>query len=84
VRRIYQRSEYYRKGILMANSWIEIELVDEVGNPVPGIRYHIVLSDGSTRSGSLGANGRAREDGIGGGIRNVSFPELDASAWGRE
>jgi transposase len=33
--------------------WIEIELVDEAGNPVPGEQYNVTLPDGSVASGTL-------------------------------
>lgn len=62
-------------------TWIEIELKDDDGNPVPGERYRIKLPDGSTREGSLDANGRARADGINPGTAQVSFPDIDADDW---
>jgi hypothetical protein len=63
-------------------TWIEIELVDEEGNPVPGERYKITLPDGKTVSeGTLDANGRARVEGIDPGTCQISFPDLDKDAW---
>lgn len=62
-------------------SWIEIELVDEAGEPVPGERYEITLPDGRVASGTLDDRGFARVDGIEPGTCQVTFPELDASAW---
>ncbi|GBC93877.1 hypothetical protein HRbin15_02379 [bacterium HR15] len=62
-------------------TWIEIELVDEQGNPVPNERYRLKLPDGSIREGRLDANGRARVDGIEPGTALVCFPDLDASEW---
>ena len=42
-------------------SWIEIELVDEDKNPVPGEKYRITLPDGeSVAEGSLDEKGFAR------------------------
>ena len=62
--------------------WIEIELVDEDGNPVPGEEYQITLPDGSTvASGTLDAKGKARVEGIDGGTCKVTFPNQDKSAW---
>jgi type VI secretion system secreted protein VgrG len=58
-------------------SWIEIELLDEEGEPVPGERYRITLPDGSTVEGTLDQNGFARVDGIDPGNCEVSFPDLD-------
>lgn len=63
--------------------WIEIELVDEEDNPVPGERYEITLPDGETvAKGTLDENGFARVDGIEDpGNCQVTFPELDREAW---
>ena len=47
-------------------SWIEIRLLDEDSRPVPNVRYRIILTDGSTREGSLDGTGIAR------------FEEIDA------
>ena len=58
-------------------TWIEIELLDQKGVPVPGERYTIRLPDGSTRSGSLDSSGRARVDDIDPGVCDVTFPEID-------
>jgi hypothetical protein len=58
------------------SSWIEIELVDGDGNPVPDAAYALVTSDGRTRSGTLDARGFAREEGIAAGDCKVSFPKL--------
>jgi len=63
-------------------SWIEIELVDEEGNPVPGEPYKITLPDGRTiASGTLDDKGFARVDGIDPGTCKVTFPRLDKDAW---
>ncbi|MGA8152327.1 MAG: type VI secretion system tip protein VgrG [Terriglobales bacterium] len=61
--------------------WIEIEMVDEEGNPVPGEQYNITLPDGSQASGSLDDKGKARVDGIDPGSCKVTFPNLDQSVW---
>jgi type VI secretion system secreted protein VgrG len=63
-------------------SWIEIELLDEDDNPVPGERYMIKLPDGTTiASGTLDENGFARVDGIDPGTCQVTFPDIDKEAW---
>ncbi len=63
--------------------WIEIALVDEKGNPVPGHRYKIRLPDGSELTGTLDSRGLARVDGIDPGTCKVTFPDLDQRAWNR-
>ena len=61
--------------------WIEIEMVDEAGEPVAGEKYKIELSDGTVSEGTLGSDGKARLDGIEPGSCKVSFPDLDSEAW---
>jgi len=63
-------------------SWIEIELVDEEDNPVPGERYRITLPDGETLAeGTLDQKGFARVEGIDPGTCKITFPSLDKDAW---
>ncbi len=63
-------------------SWIEIELVDEEDEPVPGEKYKITLPDGETiAEGTLDNNGFARVEGIDKGTCKITFPELDKEAW---
>lgn len=61
--------------------FIEIELVDDQGNPCPNERYELKLPDGSIRSGRLDANGRARMDGIEPGTAQVRYPDIPGSQW---
>lgn len=67
----------------LKTSWVEIELVDEEGNPVPGEKYCIALPDGSKREGVLDANGFALVEGLDPGTCKISFPNLDTAAWER-
>jgi type VI secretion system secreted protein VgrG len=63
-------------------SWIEIKLVDEENNPVPGRAYSITLPDGETvAEGTLDEEGFARVDGIDPGSCQITFPDLDKDAW---
>jgi len=62
-------------------TWIEIELVDESGRPVPDERFAMELTDGSRKEGRLDGSGRARVDGIDPGTCEVWFPDRDASEW---
>ena len=63
------------------NSWHEIELVDEDGNPVAGEAYKVTLPDGTVDSGTLDGNGFCRIEGIKPGTCQVTFPNLDKDAW---
>jgi hypothetical protein len=68
-------------GDLNPKTFIEIELVDEDGNPVAGQFYEIVLPDGSVAEGELDGDGQARVDGIDPGSCQITFPDLDKDAW---
>ena len=64
-------------------TWIEIRLIGEDDKPIPGERYRLELTDGSTREGRLDDKGQARVDGIDPGNCTVTFPALDEEAWVR-
>lgn len=62
--------------------WIEIELKDEAGRPVPGEAYKITLPDGTTvADGTLDEKGHARVENVDPGNCKVTFPNLDQDAW---
>ena len=61
--------------------WIEIELLDDEGNPVADEMYFVELPDGSKLSGRTDGQGRARVDGVDPGTAKVSFPDLDKSLY---
>lgn len=63
--------------------WIEIELVDENGDPVPWQEYRLTTSDGKTTlTGYLDETGWSRVDGLTqGGDCKVTFPSLDQDFW---
>jgi hypothetical protein len=62
-------------------SWIEIEMVDEEDEPVPGEKYKITLPGDSVAEGTLDENGFARVEGFEKGTCKVCFPGLDKEAW---
>lgn len=62
-------------------TFIAIRMRGEDGQPVPAVRYRITLPDGSAQEGLLDDQGSARIDGIQPGQCEVTFPELDGSAW---
>jgi type VI secretion system secreted protein VgrG len=66
-------------------TFIEIQLEDKEGKPVPGEPYRIVLPDGSTAAeGTLNEKGFARVDEIDPGICQVTFPNREKKAWRRK
>ena len=66
----------------VGTTWVEIQLVDEVGEPIPKERYELKLPDGGVQRGALDYRRRAQADGIIlPGTCMVRFPDLDADAW---
>jgi hypothetical protein len=63
-------------------TWIELELVDDAGEPVPSEPFVVELSDGTKRNGSLDSRGKARIEGIPHGACKVTFSGFDAREWG--
>ena len=61
--------------------WVEIQLVDEGGGGVPDQRYLVISSDGRKFRGYTDPLGSARIRRLPPGNCQVSFPDLDASAW---
>lgn len=57
--------------------WVEIELVDQEGNPLPGKRYTIKTPDNQLAESYTDEQGKARLEGIDSGSCEISFPELD-------
>jgi len=62
-------------------TFIEIEMVDDKGRPVPDLAYHIEGPDGKQYDGTLDADGKARVDDIEPGNCRITFPDLDKDAW---
>jgi len=65
-------------------TWVDVQLLDEDGEPIPGERYILKITDGSVREGSLDASGRVRVNGIDPGTCTVTFPDLDTKEWKRK
>jgi len=61
--------------------FIEIELLDDAGQPVADEAYFVELPDGTSKSGRTDAQGRARIDGVDPGTAKVSFPDLDMKSY---
>jgi hypothetical protein len=61
--------------------WVEIEVTSQDGKPLPEVAYLIVTADKQKHSGTTDKRGRARLDGIVGGVCQVSLTELDDVEW---
>lgn len=62
-------------------TWIKIQLIGEDDKPIPGEKYRVELPDGSTREGTLDAEGIAGFEEIDPGTCKITFPDLDQDAW---
>jgi hypothetical protein len=60
--------------LLGFKDFIEIELVDENGDPIQGRKYILHLPDGKTAEGKLDERGFARVEGVPPGAYKVEFP----------
>ena len=60
--------------------WIEVQLLDEAGDPVPGEPWQIICADGSKHQGSTDARGRVRLDSIAPGVCRLTWPGRDRAA----
>jgi len=64
-------------------TYIDIELTDDEGDPVPGEFYRVTDSKGKVCEGTLDSNGYAHVTGIAPGDCQIEFPDLDQSTWSR-
>ncbi len=62
-------------------AWVEVEVVDDRGAPVPYERYHVEVPGGEIRVGWTDANGIARIEGILEGTCRISLPDRDEKSW---
>lgn len=65
-------------------SWVEIEMVDEEGQPWPDEYYEVTLPDGKVREGYLNQKGLAHVLLPTAETCKVAFPRLDSEAWVRQ
>ncbi|MGH8444437.1 MAG: carboxypeptidase-like regulatory domain-containing protein, partial [Solimonas sp.] len=62
--------------------YVEVELVDEAGQPVAGEAVRVTLPDGETVSqGTTDEKGLFKITNIDPGSVQISFPDLDDQAW---
>ncbi len=63
-------------GILGFKDWIEIQLMDEDGNPLPDVEYETVYPDGTTKSGRLDEEGRVTLENVPPGSFNITYKDI--------
>ena len=61
--------------------WIEIELVGEDDEPIPGEKYKVTAPDGRVAEGMLNGEGYARVSNLDPGSCKITFPNMDKDAW---
>lgn len=71
-------------GLLLLRDDFEIELKNEMDNPLAGEEYILVLPDGSVRQGKLDGNGYVKEEKIPPGRCQVVFPNLENAVLDKE
>jgi hypothetical protein len=77
---IYRKrfGEKQESGLLEFKDWIEIELLDQFGEPVAEAEYAVLLADGSEVEGKLDSEGFARIEDVVPGPYSVQFPDHEA------
>lgn len=70
-----------RKPKAVKEGWIEIEVVDEAGEPREGDAYRLKLPDGRVLEGTIGSKGLIAVHGIDPGNAELTITSLDAGAW---
>ena len=62
-------------------TWIEFRLVNQQGDPVPGAKFRVKITDGSEREGVTDSEGSVHIPGIDPGTCEISFLDYDAKEW---
>ena len=66
-----------KSGLLVYADYIELELEDEEGKKVPGVKYYVRLPNGGVREGYLDSNGYAKVEGLPPGKVRVDYDIRD-------
>ena len=73
--RVSAREVYADSGLLEFKDWIEVELLNGEGEPVPNADFIIKYPDGTEQKGKLDSSGKCKVDNISPGNYTVEFPE---------
>ncbi len=61
--------------------WVEVQLLDDAGQPIPSESVRVTLPDGSVSDGTTDEKGLYRVENIDPGNCDITFPNLDKDAW---
>jgi hypothetical protein len=64
--------------------WVEFRIRDVGARPMAGVHYTLTLPDGSERTGTLGSDGRTRDEGQPSGSARLVLTDIDEASWGAE
>ncbi len=64
-------------GLLLFKDWIDVELLNSRGEPVPDANYILKLPDGTEQRGQLDGAGKARVEDVPPGTFKIIFPDLE-------
>jgi hypothetical protein len=70
-----------RKPAPVKEGWIEIEVLDDAGEPREGDRYKLKLPDGRLLEGTIGSKGLISVHGIDPGNAELTITTLDSALW---
>jgi len=62
------------------SAWIDVQLINDKGEAVSGVRYVITAPDGNKHQGTTDIHGFAKLRGLPEGACTVSFPDLDETS----
>lgn len=70
-----------RRPVVEVTTWVELLVVNEQGEPMPGVAYRITLPDGIQRTGTVDRFGLVRLTGVDPGQCVFELPDVDGRAW---
>lgn len=65
----------------MNPTWIGVEVKDNDGNPVPGLRFEVRSGENVVGGGTTDPEGKGRVEGLAAGTYKIAFPTLDEAVW---
>ena len=75
-----EKNKEQEKKSSASKTFVEFELKDDEGNPIPAERYRVELPDGSVKEGLTDSEGKVHIDGVDPGTAKITFPGLGPKA----